>query len=264
MRWGRGSSAGSSAAILSLALAAAVLGADGASSGKAGESRAAPGARARKNLVPNGDFESGGKDGPAGWQRPDGLTSTWVAAPGRKGKCIRIDTDVLSSQFKKREDEMEAARAAGRPAPSPPAKLPAHAPKYDTVAGNEGVHFVSDPIAIDPAKHYLLEVDARVEGAAAPKVWVKGYGRPREGERERELWKKGLDCNGAGKDWRTFRTAFPLSTAIPSAVTQVRIHLYPYWPPAVYWFDDVRLVEVTEEEAKAVAVEKGLAAPDRK
>ena len=234
---------------------------------KAGSGKAAPagdpaipGAAKRKNLIANGDFEAGGRDGPAGWQRPDGLTSFWAPAPGRKGKCIKIDTDVLVDQFRKREDEMDAARKAGRAPPPPPRKLPTRPPRYDTVAGNDGVHFGSDPIPFDPKKKYLLEVAVRADGPGSPKVWAKGFGIVGEGTEaaERELWKKGLDCNGAGPEWKTFRMVFPRTTAISPKVTRLRLYLYPYWPPATYWFDDVRLVEITEEEAKAFAEEKGL------
>src|SRR5271156_4025491 len=51
-----------------------------------------------KNLIPNGDFEKG-TDSPDGWQKIDGLTTFWEKDPdGKRGKVIRIDTDVLQSQ----------------------------------------------------------------------------------------------------------------------------------------------------------------------
>jgi hypothetical protein len=219
--------------------------------------------RARKNLISNGDFEAAGRGGgPAGWQRPDGLTSFWVAAPGRKGKCIKIDTDVLASQFRAREDEMDRAKAEGREPAPPPRRAPTTPPRYDTVAGLDGVHFGCDPIPFEPGKRYLLEVDVRVEGEASPKVWVKGFGevKSRDLKRERQLWKKSLNCEKAGRDWTTFRMVFPRDTAIPKAVERIRLYLYPYWPPATYYFDNVRLFEISEEEAKRFDPERDLRA----
>ncbi len=213
-----------------------------------------------KNLIENGDFERGGRRGPAGWQLPDGLTSFWVNAPGRKGKCIKINTDVLVSQFRAREDEMEAAEKAGRKPPPPPRRLPTRPPKYDTVAGLDGVHFGCHPISIQPGKYFLLEADVRVEGTASPKIWVKGYGtvKSRNLTRERVLWKKSLNCEGASSEWKTFRMVFPRNTAIPEKVSKLRLYLYPFWPPAVYYFDNVRLVEITEEDVERFGREHDL------
>lgn len=219
---------------------------------------AAESRRRGRNLVKGGDFERGDRKSPAGWQRPDGLTSFWVKADRKHGRSIRIDTDVLNSQFRAREDEMQKALEEKREPAPPPTKKPTRPPKYDTVAGNDGVHFVSDRIPIDPAKHYRLEVDARVEGKAAPKVWIKGYARIRSrgGVRDRIVWKKALDCVGADREWSTFTTVFPRTTRIPARVEYVRIQLYPYWPPAVYWFDNVRLTEIDREEAERYDVDR--------
>jgi len=216
-----------------------------------------------KNLVVNGDFEkaSRGKNDrgrPDGWQHPDGLTSFWTQAPGRKGKCIKIDTDVLASQFRKREDEIAAALEKGRKMPPAPKRLPTRPPKYDTVAGIEGVHFVTEDIPIDPSKHYRLEVDVRVDGKGKPKVWIKGYAQIKSssGTRTRIVWKKALDCAGADKEWATYSMVFPRNTRIPSRVDHVRVQLYPYWPPATYWFDNVRLTEISKAEREAWDIDK--------
>src|SRR5205807_1888997 len=51
-----------------------------------------------KNLVPNGDFEAG-DDTPAGWQQVDGLTTFWVRDEDpKRGKVIRMDTDVYQTE----------------------------------------------------------------------------------------------------------------------------------------------------------------------
>ncbi|MBI4605282.1 MAG: hypothetical protein HY721_25240 [Planctomycetes bacterium] len=231
---------------------AALLGALAAGAGETDEGKAP---RRPANLVPNGDFEKGKGPGPESWQRPDELTTFWVAAPGRKGKCMRIDTDVLASQFREREDQLAKAAREKEEPPPPAKKKPTAEPKYDTVAGLDGVHFVSSDIPLKHGSFYRLEVDVKVEGKASPKVWVKAYGTltSKGGARERQLWKKSLNCEGASSEWRTFRMAFPLNTRIPPAADKLRISLYPYWPPATYYFDDVRLVEVSEDEARALA-----------
>src|SRR5207302_4910794 len=98
-----------------------------------------------KNLVPNGDFEQG--DGtPAGWQTVDGLTTFWVKDDDPKhGKVIRFDTDVYQSQGY----EWWAKVAQGASAKDAPKKTPTVGDKYDTLAGNDGVWFWSDPIPVE-------------------------------------------------------------------------------------------------------------------
>lgn len=201
-----------------------------------------------RNLLTNGDFEKGRGVGPEGWQRPDELTTHWVESPGRRGKCIRVNTDVLASQFRDREDALAKAEAEGKEPPPPPRRKPTQPPKYDTVAGLDGVHYSSAEIPASADKVYKLEADVRVDGEASPKVWVKAYAKVRG--RDRVLWKKSLNCEGAGKEWRTFRMVFPANTRLPAAIEKLKIQLYPYWPPATYYFDDVRLTEITEEELR--------------
>ena len=44
-----------------------------------------------RNLVPNGGFEKGKGGCPAGWDRPDGLTSFWEKADREHGHVVRLD-----------------------------------------------------------------------------------------------------------------------------------------------------------------------------
>jgi hypothetical protein len=89
-------------------------------------------------------------------------------------------------------------------------------------------------------------------------VWVKAIAsvETRSGARDRPVWKKSLNCSGAGREWKTFRMVFPVGTKLPPAVSRARIELYPFWPPATYWFDDVRLFEISEEEARAFEAQR--------
>lgn len=230
-----------------LAGALALLVGAAAAAAEGGEGRR----EARPNLLENGDFEKGKGPGPDGWERPDELTTTWVDAPGRKGRCIRIDTDVLASQYRERRDVIEKALAEGKEPPPPPKRLPTRPPKYDTVAGLDGVSFASREVPIRAGGSYRLSADAMVEGAASPRVWVKALREVKSssGVRERVVWKKALVCEGAGREWKTFSMTFPSRGGFPEGVRKLRVELYAYWPPGVYHFDDVRLEEIPRTEA---------------
>jgi hypothetical protein len=207
-------------------------------------------AAAETNLVVNGTFEKG-KDGkPEAWELPEGLCTFWVDAPQAKGKCLKIDTDVLRDEFLARQKEVEAylAKPEKERKPLPPAKpkSPTKEPKYDTVAGVEGVRYMSDYIEVAPGQDYRLEVDCRVDGGAkTPKVFVKGYfldpKRPPEFQR-RVKYEKYLNC-AASEKWQTFSTTCSPTGKTPD-VKWVRVIIFAYWPPGTYYFDNVKLVPV--------------------
>ncbi|MGE0610378.1 MAG: hypothetical protein AB7O62_25035, partial [Pirellulales bacterium] len=115
----------------------------------------------RPNLIANGDFEEG-EDGPAHWQTIDGLSSFWVDDPeGKRGKVLKLDTDVAQKQaydwWTRLVKEDVTAKAA-------PSKQPTVEPKYDTLAGLDGVWFWSDPVEIKKGKQYWLTVDVKGPG----------------------------------------------------------------------------------------------------
>jgi len=213
-----------------------------------------------KNLVPNGSFEEGAKGIPKGWSRPDDLTTFWVKAPERNGKCLKVDTDVYREEYLARRKEMEKD-------PVPPAKpkTPTKGKKYDTVAGVEGVPYYSAWIPVESGRSYRLEVDFRAEsGRKAPKVFIKGYlldpRRPKP-YRRRVAYKKYLTCKGS-EEWKTFRTVFNPTARNPE-VRWIRVMLFAYWPPGVYYFDNVKVVPLAEEgEEKSKAPEKRRAAKE--
>ena len=127
-----------------------------------------------KNLCPNGDFEKG-KDSPEGWQQVDGLTTFWVDDPGKKrGKVIKFDTDVLQSQGY----EWWLKIAKGGKAKDAPKKKPTTPPKYDTLAGLDGVWYWSDFIEIKKGQQYWLTMDIKAgDSKETPDVmaWLVGY-----------------------------------------------------------------------------------------
>ena len=123
------------------------------------------------NLVPNGGFEEGYNGAPDKWQRPDGLTSFWIKDSVRKGRCLKIDTDVYKDEYLARQEEMKK-----KPVPPAKRKTPTKGEKYDTIAGVDGVSFYSEWIPVEKGQYFRLEIDTRTDGAAAtPKVFIKGY-----------------------------------------------------------------------------------------
>jgi hypothetical protein len=230
--------------------------------------------RTATNLIPNGDFEKG-KDTPENWQTIDGLTTFWVkdADPAR-GKVIKFDTDVLQSQGY----DWWVKLAKGGSLKDAPKKLPTVEPKYDTLAGLDGVFLWSDPIAITRGKAYWLTIDVKGPGLL---VWLVGYpdkpdtaygadmaafqeylkekvtGKPAPKKRGHEpflhkyVWKGQLAAGGLDQ-WKTYsRRAKPLRPTLNTPnVRYVRVLILPTWPPATYCVDNVKLVEVEDRAAE--------------
>jgi len=196
------------------------------------------------NLVANGDFEKAGPGGaPEGWGPIDNLTTFWVDGGGGHGKVLRVDTDVNLDQWQKWRAEL----AAGAKNSDAPGKTPTTPPKYDTVAGNNGMHFFGPMIAVKPGAAYQIDFDAKgiwAEPIFFAKVFVKGYADV--GGQDREVWNmfKALRFKTAGREWEHLSRTFH-----PSGGSQwMRVVIYSYWPPyETYMYDNVRIVEVEEK-----------------
>lgn len=221
------------------------------------------------NLLPNGDFEEG-DDSPKAWQRVDGLTSFWVEdADPAHGKVIKFDTDVRQAQA---YEWWEKIIAGAKPSDAP-AKQPTVEPKYDTLAGLDGVWYYSDYIAIEPRKSYWLTIDVKGPGIL---VWLVGYpdkpdttlgadqgalrqylaekaqgdapqARGRPAFIHKYVW-KGQMAAGGSEQWKTYsRRAKPFQpTKNTPNVRYVRVLVYPFWPPGEYYVDNVKLTELPE------------------
>ncbi len=227
-----------------------------------------------RNLVPNGDFEAG-TDSPTGWQTVDGLTTFWVKDPdARHGKVIKFDTDVYQTQAYDWWTKIARKQATARDAPQ---KKPTVGDKYDTLAGLDGVWYWSEFIPIEPGKAYWLSLDAKGPPLLA---WLVGYahkestefgadaaafqealqeritGRPKNARRgfagliHKYIWKGQLAAGGSD-EWRTYeRRAQPFRpTSVTPEVKYVRVLILPTWPPATYFVDNVRLMEVEDKSA---------------
>lgn len=220
-----------------------------------------------QNLLPNGDFEEG-DDSPKAWQQVDGLTSFWVDdADPRHGKVVKLDTDVRQSQAYQWWEKI----IAGASPMDAPAKQPTVEPKYDTLAGLDGVWFYSDYIAVEPRKDYWLTIDVKGPGIL---VWLVGYpekpdttfgadqgalrqyldektrgdqpqARGRPAFIHKYVW-KGQMAAGGSDQWKTYsRRAKPFQpTKNTPNVRYVRVLVYPFWPPGTYYVDNVNLTEM--------------------
>lgn len=218
------------------------------------------------NLLPNGDFEKGTIT-PDAWQTIDGLTSFWVDdSDSSRGRVMKFDSDVLQAQAY----EWWAEIVSGASSKDAPAKTPTREPKYDTLAGLDGVWFYSDPIPIEKGKSYWLNLD--VKGPEIL-VWLLGYAektnvtfgteaaafqgylQERAGTRDTSRnhkafihaydWKGQLKAGGSA-EWKTYsRREKPFRpTELTPCVRYVRVLLLPLWPPGTYWVDNVTLTEV--------------------
>ena len=157
---------------------------------------------------------------------------------------MKLDTNVLLTEFRRRKEEMK------RKKPPLPVKkaFPSPEQKYLTVAAHDGVGFFSDPIPVEKGRRYSLSVDCRAESPlkkkTEPKVFVLGY--LRHGGEERRGYKTYKNC-AAGKEWKTFTLEFNPTARSPQ-VTHIRVKLFPYWPPGTYYFDNVRIEALPDEE----------------
>jgi hypothetical protein len=253
------------------------LGCLGLLTAPAGPAKEEPaGKKEAKNLVPNGDFEKG-KDSPEGWQQVDGLTTFWVEDPDKKrGKVVQFDTDVLQSQAY----DWWVKIAKGAKAKDAPKKKPTAEPRYDTLAGLDGVWYWSDFIPVEKGKSYWLTID--VKGTPDVMAWLVGYekkesaafgadagafqeylkektrGKPRDNKRlfegfiNKYTWRGQLNARYAkplGDGWRRWtRDKLPFRPTLRTPkVRFVRVLVLPYWPPGVAWIDNVRLTEYEEK-----------------
>ncbi len=207
-------------------------------------------------LNKNPGFEEGTGEKPVGWGRIDGLCTFWVDDPtgAGRGKVIKMDTRMVQSQA----DEWWKKWRAGAPASDAPKPIFAKPPAYDSVGGLHGVHYYSDFYEIKPGMRYrvLADLIAAEGGGGKPKVFVKGYALVRPTVREtkpqrREIWRTYLPCRECENGWRHYSETFtiPKRGVSMSAKTTtlhvrwIRIIPYAYWPPGVYYWDHVKVVE---------------------
>jgi hypothetical protein len=244
----------------------------------------------KENLAHNSGFEeaTADGDGPAHWDKTDNLVYFWTRDPDApdRGRVMKIDTDVAQKQGYAWWVQRYLHNA---PLTSVPAKEPTREPKYDTIAGLDGGFYWSDYIPIKPGKAYKVYLDAK---GPASKVFIRGYekelpisfadenkavqevfrqakGEPLKDEKGRPIryfnrYKYSTWFTvGGSNEWRTYtheKPRHPTSRELTEDVRFIRIMFYPYWPPATYWYDNVRVYEVEPDpdQARAPAEEADL------
>ncbi|MDD5677416.1 MAG: hypothetical protein PHW60_05400 [Kiritimatiellae bacterium] len=188
------------------------------------------------SIIKNGDFEQADAQDPTrpeGWNKPDGLGVQWVKAPEgtnriARGKAIRINTAI--------SEKAMVAQWQGAGISEWNIPKPGDGP----VAAAYGLSFYSDALPVVSGRVYRLVFDSRGSGGA--KVWVRGYGIW-EGEKRRR-WEVIINCPASPDQWTEISRDFNPTRRTPE-VTEMKVMLYAYWPPGVYWFDNVRLIPIT-------------------
>jgi hypothetical protein len=191
-----------------------------------------------ENILPNGDFEKADPTNSvklANWDRMDGLGVVWTQAPDvAHGYAIRIDT-----RFSEREMQEQWIKTGLTNIWSIPQ------PGKNPIAETYGLSLYSAAIPVKPGVAYRITFDFKGRGGA--KVWVRGYGNF-AGERRRR-WETFVDCRGKESEWTTQSQVFH-PTKFRKEVTEMKVMLFAYHPPGIYWFDNLKIEPVIEAEAK--------------
>jgi hypothetical protein len=216
----------------------------------------------------NGGFEEevqGAIPYPKGWAHPDNYCILWIkdAMAPEHGKVIMLDTDHEQFVAYRSQAQLRAALAAGKPLPPPPE--PARGSGYDAIGGNNGVPYYSEKFACKPNQAYKISFDFKGASGGA-KVWVRGW-KFLAGE-ERHRYDTFVNCYVKGTDWRHFEQAFhpgrrlgpkdkhtdtpeqKEKNAVYESMDYLRVMLYAYWPLGQYWFDNIKIEEISDEEYK--------------
>jgi hypothetical protein len=189
-------------------------------------------------LVVNGDFTAADPADarrPLGWDLPDGLGVSWLDAPGTgHGKAIRMDTRVSERDMVTRWQELKLDWNIPDPATSP-------------VSDTYGLSYYSAAFPAKSGQAYRVSWSF-IGNAGGVKVWVRGYGPGTEGG-ERRIFEAvsegGQHLAGASPDWRSAGHCFHPTRMTPK-VTSLKVMLFAYHPAGVYWFDDLRVEEISD------------------
>jgi len=193
---------------------------------------------ANENLIENGSFDKGEKT-PDNWEVANGLTTFYVTEEGH-GRIVKMDSRVDRMQalawLKQFKENPEAV----------PPELVIPKDQYATIAGNEGVSLDSGLINIKLGQNYKLTVDYR--GAGSPIVWIKGFMYHPVRKDYVDAYQTRLTPDKPDeKKWKTYSIGFNPTAKTPK-VEKIKVRLYAYWPPGIYYFDNVKVEEITTEE----------------
>jgi len=188
-------------------------------------------------FVRNGDFEMADEKAPtkpSGWFQPDGLGVQWTNDPDATahGKCIRLNTAISEKAMVERWQQIGLTNFWDVPKP-----------EGNAIAETYGLSYYSDAIPVKSNQAYRITFDFKGKGGG--KVWVRCYGLY-EGEMRRR-YEKVIACASRGNEWVTQSAVFHPTRERPQ-VSEMKVMLYAYYPPGVYWFDNIRITPISPEE----------------
>jgi hypothetical protein len=176
-------------------------------------------------LLANGDFSKADPQDarrPWHWVLPDGLGVQWTEG------AIRMDTRVSEQRMNDQWTKMGLTNtwfipnAAGNP-----------------IAETYGLSFYSDAVPVQTGQAYRVSFDFK--GPGGGKVWVRCY------DGERRIYEKVVFCEQKAEHWKRYREVFFPTRYRPKCQT-MRVMLYAYYPPGIYWFDNVAIEPITTAE----------------
>jgi hypothetical protein len=203
---------------------------------------------AGENLVKNGSLDEG-EITALHWEAADGLTTFYEMEEGR-GRIVCMDTLVERAQAL----EWATAFKADPTLKAPVKKLIA-LDSYGSIGGNEGVMLDSELIQAKPGQDYKLTVDFKGDGK--PFIWIKGFLTHPKRKTLVDGYQTRLEPGKPSKtEWRTFSIGFN-PTAKSPRIEKFKVRLYAYWPNGLYYFDNIRVEEITPGEMAELVAERG-------
>ncbi len=201
-----------------------------------------------ENLIKNGNFDKGEKT-PDNWEKANGLTSFYINEEGR-GRIVKMDSKVDRKQaldwMKKFKEDPDAVP------PKP------EYPKNDlgSIGSQEGVMLDSDLIDVKPGQNYKLTVDYK--GPSAPIVFIKGFMMHPLRKELSDRYQTRLVPENPDKDnWKTYSIGFN-PTAKLQDVIKMKVRIYAYWPAGTYYFDNIKVEEITAEEMEELLKQRSV------
>jgi hypothetical protein len=236
-----------------------------------------------QNLIKNGALENGEGKTPKHWSPFDGHTARWETSGGNPGRCLLLDTTVLTVDKKLIDADIEAFEKRGRSNAKG---------QYDTVGAHQGAWAYAAPIDVKPDDTwFILSADVWADQPSselfAPLVLIRGFHKittetagqdttwfhehykdgigysdvfgskdlqraSREGD-YLQVYRKTLFCrNPQIKQWRHFEVGFKLPSIKKFRPERILIKPYAFWPSGHYRFDNLSLRRATKAEVEAV------------
>ena len=235
-----------------------------------------------QNLIKNGNFENGEGKTPKHWSPFDGQTACWDKTNGNPGRCLLLDTTVLTVDKKLIDADIEAFEKKGR----------SQGGQYDTVGAHQGAWAYAAPIDVKPDDTwFILSADVWADQPSSelfmPLILIRGFQKitaetagqnsswfhehykdgigysdvfgskdlrraSREGD-YLQVYRKTLFCrNPQINQWRHFEVGFKLPSIKKFRPERILIKPYAFWPSGHYRFDNLSLRRATKAEVETV------------